>query len=122
MIQSQDVDRDDAACEAFIPTLELVGASVSGDVPNRRMGMKGGKPRARPVPPQLVWGTLGVLAVIGGIWGSFVWDTPSGPSVVVTAFLIFAASLLVPVSALSYLAGREEKPVSHASHRLSSRR
>ena len=65
---------------------------------------------------------LGVLAVIGGIWGSFVWDTPSGPSVVVTAFLIFAASLLVPVSALSYLAGREEKPVSHASHRLSSRR
>ena len=57
---------DDAACEPFIPTatLELVGASVSGDVPNRRMGMKGGKPRARPVPPQLVWGALGVLAVV----------------------------------------------------------
>ena len=35
---------DDAACEPFIPTatLELVGASVSGDVPNRRMDVKGG--------------------------------------------------------------------------------
>ncbi|MEQ9042538.1 MAG: metal ABC transporter permease [Alphaproteobacteria bacterium] len=52
---------------------------------------------------------LGVLAVIGGIWGSFVWDTPSGPSVVVTAFLIFAASLLVPAGALGYFARRGEK-------------
>ena len=57
---------------------------------------------------------LGALAVIGGVWGSFTWDTPSGPSIAATAFLIFAASLLVPVGALHYMAGRKKEPAAHA--------
>ena len=36
---------------------------------------------------------VGGLAVFGGLAGSVVWDTPSGPSVVVAAFLWFLASL-----------------------------
>jgi zinc transport system permease protein len=37
---------------------------------------------------------IGVIAVIGGLMASLTWDTPSGPSVVVAAVLLFAASLL----------------------------
>tara|TARA_R110000787_G_scaffold211281_2_gene321044 strand:- start:95777 stop:96592 length:816 start_codon:yes stop_codon:yes gene_type:complete len=37
---------------------------------------------------------IGVLAVIGGLMGSFTWDTPSGPSIVVCAAVLFALSLL----------------------------
>ncbi len=36
---------------------------------------------------------FGALAVIGGLGASFQWDTPSGPSIVVAAFVIFLASL-----------------------------
>ncbi|MEM9850813.1 MAG: metal ABC transporter permease, partial [Pseudomonadota bacterium] len=36
----------------------------------------------------------GVLAVLGGIWGSFTWDTPTGPSIVVSAGAIFALGAL----------------------------
>ena len=36
----------------------------------------------------------GVAAVVGGLFGSLEWDTPSGPSIVVTAFALFVASLL----------------------------
>jgi zinc transport system permease protein len=35
----------------------------------------------------------GVLAVLGGIGGSFLWDTPAGPSIVVAATALFALSL-----------------------------
>jgi len=75
-----------------------------------------------PEPMAALAAFLGVLAVIGGISGSFVWDTPSGPSIVVTAFLVFVLSLLVPNVALRYLAGQEEKPVSHAPPRLPQNR
>lgn len=37
---------------------------------------------------------FGVLAVAGGLYGSFAWDTPSGPSIVVAATLLFALSAL----------------------------
>jgi zinc transport system permease protein len=39
---------------------------------------------------------LGVLGVIGGLWGSMRYDTPSGPSIVVAALILFLLSLLVP--------------------------
>jgi zinc transport system permease protein len=35
----------------------------------------------------------GILAVLGGIGGSFLWDTPAGPSIVVAATALFALSL-----------------------------
>ncbi len=35
---------------------------------------------------------IGALAVVGGLFGSLQWDTPSGPSVVVAAVLVFAMS------------------------------
>jgi zinc transport system permease protein len=37
---------------------------------------------------------LGVLAVAGGLYGSLKFDTPSGPSIVVAALLLFLVSLL----------------------------
>lgn len=41
---------------------------------------------------------LGCLAVGLGLWGSFTWDTPAGPSVVVAAFLLFLAGLAIPTA------------------------
>jgi len=42
---------------------------------------------------------IGVVAVIGGLFGSLEWDTPSGPSIVVAALGLFLLALL-PVTAL----------------------
>ncbi len=42
---------------------------------------------------------IGVVAVLGGLFGSLQWDTPTGPSIVVTALLLFVLSLL-PLSLL----------------------
>jgi zinc transport system permease protein len=39
---------------------------------------------------------IGCLAVVGGLYGSFTWDTPAGPSVVVAASILFAVSLTIP--------------------------
>jgi len=35
----------------------------------------------------------GALAVLGGIGGSMIWDTPAGPSIVVAATVLFVLSL-----------------------------
>jgi zinc transport system permease protein len=40
---------------------------------------------------------IGCLAVGGGLYGSFSWDTPTGPSIVVAACLLFIFSFLLPV-------------------------
>jgi len=37
---------------------------------------------------------IGAVAAVGGLAGSLGWDTPSGPSIVVAALLLFLASLL----------------------------
>ena len=37
----------------------------------------------------------GVLSVVGGLFGSLEWDTPSGPSIVVAALAIFLLGLVV---------------------------
>lgn len=39
---------------------------------------------------------IGCLAVCLGLYGSFQWDTPTGPTIVVAACLIFIAGLLIP--------------------------
>jgi zinc transport system permease protein len=37
---------------------------------------------------------IGAVAVAGGLFGSLHWDTPSGPSIVVAALVLFVLSLL----------------------------
>ena len=39
---------------------------------------------------------IGCGAVAGGLYGSFLWDTPTGPSIVVAACLLFMISFLLP--------------------------
>jgi zinc transport system permease protein len=39
---------------------------------------------------------IGVLSVAGGLWGSFRWDLPTGPSMVAAAGIICLAAWLVP--------------------------
>jgi len=40
----------------------------------------------------------GIIAVFGGLFGSLQFDTPSGPSIVVAALVVFCASLLPGIS------------------------
>ena len=40
---------------------------------------------------------LGAAAVVGGLYGSLSYDTPSGPSIVVAALALFLISIAVPV-------------------------
>lgn len=50
---------------------------------------------------------IGVASVIGGLFGSLAWDTPSGPSIVVMALVFFILALL-PIASLGKLPGRQE--------------
>ncbi len=58
--------------------------------------------RLSPTPEimALVAAGLGAASVVGGLYGSLTWDTASGPSIVVTALLIFLISLAVPTARL----------------------
>jgi len=58
--------------------------------------------RFSATPEQMVlFATLvGAVSVAAGLYGSRQWDTPSGPSIVVGALVIFVISLMVPVSRL----------------------
>lgn len=49
-----------------------------------------------PEQMALIAALLGAAAVIGGLFGSLNWDTPSGPSIVVAALALFLLSLLWP--------------------------
>ncbi|HQZ14138.1 MAG TPA: metal ABC transporter permease [Devosia sp.] len=40
---------------------------------------------------------IGAVAVTGGLFGSLHYDTPSGPSIVVAALLLFVLSIVIPV-------------------------
>lgn len=44
---------------------------------------------------------LGILAVWGGLFGSLEFNTPSGPSIVVAALVLFLLSLMVPLNLLA---------------------
>lgn len=50
---------------------------------------------------------IGVIAVVGGLFGSLEWDTPAGPSIVVAALLLFLLSLLPIQSARKTRSGHE---------------
>ena len=54
---------------------------------------------------------IGMIAVVGGIWGSVEFDTPSGPSIVAAMVLLFIATLPVP----SLLRLRRRAPGSKSS-------
>ncbi len=41
----------------------------------------------------------GIAAVVGGLFGSLQFDTPSGPSIVVAALMVFLVSLALPLKA-----------------------
>jgi zinc transport system permease protein len=55
---------------------------------------------ATPEMMAVIAALLGVVAVVGGLFGSLTWNTASGPSIVVAALVVFALSLLVPVKYL----------------------
>lgn len=44
---------------------------------------------------------FGCFAVAGGLYGSFTWDSPAGPSIVVAACCLFLLSLLLPQGLIS---------------------
>lgn len=48
-----------------------------------------------PEQMALIAALLGSIAVSGGLWGSLQFDTPSGPSIVVAALIVFTLSLLI---------------------------
>lgn len=54
--------------------------------------------RMAPTPEAMALGAalIGSLSVGGGLWASWTWDTPSGPSIVVTALLCFLLLHAVP--------------------------
>ena len=54
---------------------------------------------ATPEQMAVIAALIGMVAVIGGLFGSLAYDTPSGPSIVAAALALFLASL-VPVGAL----------------------
>ncbi len=49
-----------------------------------------------PEQMALIASTVGALAVAAGLFASWQWDSPAGPSVVVAAFVIFMANLSIP--------------------------
>lgn len=49
-----------------------------------------------PVQMATFAGILGCLSVCGGLWASYQWDTPTGPSVVVCAALLFLIAYTLP--------------------------
>ncbi|MDP2380668.1 MAG: metal ABC transporter permease, partial [Pseudohongiella sp.] len=54
--------------------------------------------RVSNTPEQMAFGSAiaGCLAVMGGLGLSYFWDTPAGPSIVATAFVLFIVVYLKP--------------------------
>ena len=53
------------------------------------------RPFARsPETMAMLAATFGVISVAGGLYASFTWDTPSGPSIVVVSSVLFCVSLV----------------------------
>jgi zinc transport system permease protein len=61
---------------------------------------------ASPEQMAVLAGLIGALAVTGGLFASLHYDTPSGPSIVVAALILFLAGLL-PIGAGSAGAGQD---------------
>jgi zinc transport system permease protein len=54
--------------------------------------------RLSSTPQQMVFLSvgMGIAAVVAGLWSSLQWNTPSGPSIVAAAALLFLAGLVLP--------------------------
>ena len=53
-----------------------------------------------PVQMAIVSLLIGMVAVIAGLFASLQWDTPSGPSIVMAAVLLFIFGLVIPTAML----------------------
>ena len=62
-----------------------------------------------PEQMAVIAAVVGAVAVVGGLFASLEWDTPSGPSIVVAALVLFLASLSPVAGWLPRLFGRDEK-------------
>ena len=65
-----------------------------------------------PEQMAVIAGIIGIASIVGGLYGSLTWDTPSGPSIVVAALVFFLVSVS-PVAALISHSRRQaqgEKP------------
>lgn len=51
---------------------------------------------ATPLQMVLLSVGAGIAAVAAGLWGSWQWNTPSGPSIIAAAALLFLAGLVLP--------------------------
>ena len=51
---------------------------------------------ATPEAMAVMASLTGALAVVGGLFGSLEWDTPSGPSIVVAAVVLFGLGVVAP--------------------------
>ncbi len=60
-----------------------------------------------PEQMALIAALLGSIAVSGGLWGSLQFDTPSGPSIVVAALVVFTLSLLIRTRTILGKTGQE---------------
>jgi len=50
-----------------------------------------------PVQMASIASVIGCFSVCGGLWASYQWDTPTGPSVVVCAALLFLIAYTSPI-------------------------
>ncbi|WP_026304790.1 zinc ABC transporter permease subunit ZnuB [Thioalkalivibrio sp. AKL8] len=61
---------------------------------------------ATPEQMAILAGIIGMLAVGAGLWGSFQYDTPTGPTIVVAAMLGFILVHLLPGRLIPHFGGR----------------
>lgn len=66
-----------------------------------------------PEQMALLAALIGATSVLGGLFGSLEWDTPSGPSIVVAALVLFLLSILPSFSNSGASSTRPEKGASH---------
>jgi zinc transport system permease protein len=55
---------------------------------------------ASPEQMAVIAALIGAAAVAGGLFGSLTYDTPSGPTIVVAALILFTLSIIVPLDRL----------------------
>jgi zinc transport system permease protein len=58
-----------------------------------------------PVAMAVGAAVIGCLSVVGGLFASLTWNTPSGPSIILVAVMIFVFGLILPAGLLQSSAG-----------------
>jgi zinc transport system permease protein len=97
------VNRDLAAAEGFnVPaydSIKIIGVLLITSL----LIIPAGAARrfsAGPVMMALLAVVIGAVSVLGGLYGSMTYNTPSGPSIVVVALALFVVGLALPVHRL----------------------